>query len=323
MKMQDTTIHSYFQKQGRGEMLSKKRESKPLFNVNGCNLSYEQSLVVQNALEGRHVFFTGAAGVGKSLTLHAVIQELRNLHGVSSVYVTASTGIAACNIGGSTLHSFAGVGLGNGTDQQLLNKVKNRPDARKRWQSAKVLIVDEISMIDPDFFSKLDMVARGIRRKHCVVFGGIQLVLAGDFLQLPYVQKHLEEKDSVTGKRNHEATVFLFETPIWKKIFTLSSKPKAKRIKLENSEQRDGITIQLTQIYRQTESDFIQLLQGVRIGEPTEEHLSKLQSLVGVQLYGTSGIQPTRLYPHRVDVKHENEEELSRLVGEAHVFRAR
>lgn len=74
------------------------------------------------------------------------------MYGSESVYVTASTGLAACNIGGTTLHSFAGVGLGVGEREQLADKVMSRKETRNRWRSAKALIIDEISMVDGKFF---------------------------------------------------------------------------------------------------------------------------------------------------------------------------
>ena len=73
-------------------------------------------------------------------------------YGPHAVYVTASTGFAACNIGGTTLHSFAGIGLGIGDKETLLDKVATRRESKNRWQNAKALLIDEISMIDSDMF---------------------------------------------------------------------------------------------------------------------------------------------------------------------------
>jgi hypothetical protein len=100
--------------------------------------------------------------------------------------VTAPTGIAACNIGGTTLHSFAGVGPGDETAEKMAGEVARRSQASARWKAAKVLIIDEVSMLDGDLFDKLEVVARHVRH-NMIPFGGIQLVLAGDFFQLPPV----------------------------------------------------------------------------------------------------------------------------------------
>jgi len=102
------------------------------------------------------------------------------------VAVTASTGLAACNIGGVTIHSFAGIGLGKENADFLIKKVKKNAKARNRWMRTRVLIIDEISMVDADLFDKLEAIARGLRNNGHP-FGGIKLVITGDFFQLPPV----------------------------------------------------------------------------------------------------------------------------------------
>jgi DNA replication protein DnaC len=107
-------------------------------------LSSEQRFLLNQVINnGKSVFFTGSAGTGKSVLLRQLIQELKEVYMPGQVAVTASTGIAACNIGGSTLHSFAGVGLGTGTVEQLLKKLATSKGARARWRKVKVLIIDE------------------------------------------------------------------------------------------------------------------------------------------------------------------------------------
>ena len=100
--------------------------------------------------------------------------------------MTASTGLAACNIEGSTLHSFGGIGLGKEPVDQLVRRIRKNPKARTRWMTTKVLIIDEISMVDGDLFDKLEGIARSIRKSYAP-FGGIQVVITGDFFQLPPV----------------------------------------------------------------------------------------------------------------------------------------
>ena len=119
--------------------------------------------------------------------LREVIQALRRSKGLQeSVAITASTGLAACNIGGVTLHSFAGIGLGKGAAEELVKKIKRNPKARNRWIRTRVLVIDEISMVDGELFDKLEKIAR-ILRNNGRPFGGIQLVITGDFFQLPPV----------------------------------------------------------------------------------------------------------------------------------------
>lgn len=152
-------------------------------------LSDEQRKVSDLVIEGRKsVFFTGSAGTGKSVLLREIIRGLRQRHKHESdrVAVTASTGLAACNVGGVTLHSFAGIGLGKEAVPELVKKIKRNAKAKTRWLRTKVLIVDEISMVDGDLFDKLEAIARSLRNNGRP-FGGIQLVITGDFFQLPPV----------------------------------------------------------------------------------------------------------------------------------------
>ncbi|QRV74470.1 ATP-dependent DNA helicase PIF1 [Ceratobasidium sp. AG-Ba] len=108
-------------------------------------LSAEQNHVLEMVLDGESVFFTGSAGTGKSVLLREIIRQLQNQG--KNVAVTASTGIAAINIGGKTLHSFAGVGLGNQSADILIKKARNKR-TMKRWKRTEVLIIDESKLFN-------------------------------------------------------------------------------------------------------------------------------------------------------------------------------
>lgn len=152
-------------------------------------LSEEQRKVLSLvAEETKSVFFTGSAGTGKSVLLREIIKTLRVKHKTQPdrIAVTASTGLAACNVGGVTLHSFAGIGLGKEDISLLVKKIMRNPKAKNRWLRTKVLIIDEISMVDGDLFDKLEGIAR-IVRGNGRPFGGVQLIITGDFFQLPPV----------------------------------------------------------------------------------------------------------------------------------------
>lgn len=206
----------------------------------GMRLSEEQRHVLEQViLYGRNVFFTGSAGTGKSVLLRELIHRLRakykNAKGSSywesmstndAVAVTASTGIAACNIGGCTLHSFVGVGLGTEALPTLIGKVRKNSNTIRRWQDTKVLIIDEVSMIDSDFMDKVEALARSIRRNE-QPWGGIQVVLTGDFFQLPPVSKN-------------GAVKFCFEGQSWTSTITS--------------------TIQLQQVFRQKDQSNLTVL---------------------------------------------------------------
>lgn len=168
---------------------SQKIASTKKKHVARVSLSQEQRKVLNLvAEENKSVFFTGSAGTGKSVLLREIIKTLRvkNKGQPDRVAVTASTGLAACNVGGVTLHSFAGIGLGKEDIPELVRKVKRNQKAKMRWIRTKILVVDEISMVDGDLFDKLEGVARNIRNNGRP-FGGIQLVITGDFFQLPPV----------------------------------------------------------------------------------------------------------------------------------------
>lgn len=165
-------------------------------------------------------------GTGKSILLREIIASLRKTYatrGADRVAITASTGMAAANIGGTTIHSFSGIGLGQGTGEMLIDTVKKNRKAVGRWLRTEVLIVDEgailsssltswlicsllyctVSMLDGDLFDKLEHIARRFRKKPDKPFGGIQLIITGDFFQLPPVTKGTMPK-------------FAFEAKAWK-----------------------------------------------------------------------------------------------------------
>lgn len=152
-------------------------------------LSDEQQHVLELVIEKKKsVFFTGSAGTGKSVLMREIISQLRKKYQrePDRVAVTASTGLAACNVGGVTLHSFAGIGLGKEDVPELVRKIKRNQKAKHRWMRTKVLVIDEVSMVDGELFDKLESIARQIRNNGRP-FGGIQLVITGDFFQLPPV----------------------------------------------------------------------------------------------------------------------------------------
>ena len=128
----------------------------------------------------QNVFFTGDAGTGKSYVLRKIVEALQERLGVEKVFVTASTGIAACNIVGTTIHSFAGIGIHDSDINQTLKRIRQNETAVERWHACEVLIIDEISMLDGQLFDTLEYVARVIRGND-YPFGGIQIVLCGRF----------------------------------------------------------------------------------------------------------------------------------------------
>ncbi|GAM21820.1 hypothetical protein SAMD00019534_049950 [Acytostelium subglobosum LB1] len=244
-------------------------------------LTPEQERVVNLIVDGKkNVFFTGSAGTGKSFVLKHIVARLREKH-EKAVYVTAATGIAAVNIGGVTLHSFAGIKMGHGTPEQLVSKILKSRIYTKRWTEAKVLVIDEISMVDAELFEKLDVIARTLKVND-KPFGGIQLVLCGDFFQLP----------PVVGS-------YAFECEAWKRCV--------------------DECVQLTTVMRQKEGVFVKVLNNLRRGYVTPEAIKVLQDC-DRPLDISNGVLPTKLYSTNQHVDDENTKALEALEGEPTTF---
>ena len=212
-------------------------------------LSEEQRGILKAVVdEGKSVFFTGSAGTGKSVLMKQIIAKLRDkyVREPERVAVTASTGLAACHIEGTTLHSFAGAGLAKEPAPELVKKVKRNAKTKSRWQRTKVLIIDEISMVDGDLYDKLEHIARAIRNNGRP-FGGIQLVITGDFFQLPPVP----DKGKVAK--------FAFDAATWNTT-------------IEH-------TILLTHIFRQKDPTFANMLNEIRLGKLTPASIKEFQRL--------------------------------------------
>ncbi|QHS75226.1 DNA helicase PIF1 [Saccharomyces paradoxus] len=252
-------------------------------------LSKEQESIIKLAENGHNIFYTGSAGTGKSILLREMIKVLKSIYGRENVAVTASTGLAACNIGGITIHSFAGIGLGKGDADKLYKKVRRSRKHLRRWENIGALVVDEISMLDAELLDKLDFIARKIRKNH-QPFGGIQLIFCGDFFQLPPVSKD-----------PNRPTKFAFESKAWKEGVRM--------------------TIMLQKVFRQRgDVKFIDMLNRMRLGnidDETEREFKKLSRPLP-----DDEIIPAELYSTRMEVERANNSRLSKLPGQVHVFNA-
>ncbi|KAL3638280.1 hypothetical protein CASFOL_017651 [Castilleja foliolosa] len=255
----------------------------------------EQKQVIDSVCSGKSVFITGSAGSGKTFLLEHIIYKLKKIHGRSRVYVTAPTGIAACALDGQTLHSFAGVGLGDLDRQSLLDRVLLDKRACSRWKKVKALIIDETSMVDANLFDGLEHIARTLRAEdesdRNKIWGGIQLIVSGDFFQLPPISKEKKKKG---------AKEYAFEADCWDASFDLQ--------------------IELTKIFRQSDSLLVQMLQGIRRGENDPADLKLLEGCC-------SGFDPdpeaVRLYPRIADVSVVNKAKLKSLDKEIYTYKAR
>lgn len=249
-------------------------------------LNEKQQEAVNLVADGKNVFITGPAGVGKSL----VIQKIEEWAGENGkrVSVTAMTGVAAANVGGSTLHSWASIGLGKHEPRKHAFYVKKSKPTLDRYSHTDILIIDEVSMADYEYISTLNSVVKIVRNKIHKAFGGIQLVLCGDFFQLGPVQK------------NKDKTTFLFQDPVWNDLV--------------------DDTVHLTQVYRQTQSDFINTLHRLRVGDVDDSIVNMLRATKDHKLANDKGIRPTILFCRNCDVDAINRKNLDDLKGESVKF---
>lgn len=254
--------------------VEEEKEAKPI------ELSDEQKRVMEEVDKGNNVLITGQAGTGKSTLLEALKKKYRG-----RLAVTASTGIAAVNVGGMTIHSWAGIGIGEGTVKQLCLRIQGSPGIKDRIVNTHRLAIDEVSMIGSVLFTKLDLVFRKIR--DCdKPFGGIQLVLFGDFLQLPPVSKNGEDG-------------FCFKSSSW--------------------QEADIRVAVLSQIFRQQDKEFAEALQDIRLGNLSPNAKKILNSRYKAE-FPDDSIKPVILHTHNVDVDYLNMKELDALEGKEQTF---
>ncbi|RWA05883.1 hypothetical protein EKO27_g9220 [Xylaria grammica] len=244
--------------------------------ASAISLSSEQQRVIDLVVkEGQSVFFTGPAGTGKSVLMRAIISELKKkwARDPERLSVTASTGLAACNIGGQTLHSFAGIGLGKEDVPTLVKKIRRNAKAKNRWLRTKTLVIDEVSMVDGDLFDKLSQIAREIR-KNGRAFGGIQLIITGDFFQLPPVPD--------AGKKEAK---FAFDAATWNTSI--------------------DHTIGLTQVFRQKDPQFAGMLNEMRLGKISDNTVQTFKDLARPLSFDDVRLDAVAPRPELVDLLAE------------------
>jgi ATP-dependent DNA helicase PIF1 len=243
-------------------------------------MTQEQALNILKT--GANVFLTGEPGSGKTHTVNQYVTYLRE-HGIEPA-ITASTGIAATHIHGQTLHSWSGIGVRKTLNRYDLDHIATTEYLSRRINKTKVLIIDEISMIDAGTLDMVDMVCREVRQVP-EAFGGMQIVLVGDFFQLPPITKQ--------GERAR----FAFQSSAW-----ASAKP---------------LVCYLSEQHRQEDQKFLSILSAIRTNTYDEMHNDYLES----RLVQFDDAIPenvlTRLFSHNADVDAINNAELAKLPGTA------
>ena len=239
---------------------------------------------------GANVFLTGEPGAGKTFTINKFVSYLRE-RGIDPA-ITASTGIAATHIGGMTIHSWSGIGIKETLTSYDIDRIASSEYINKRISKTRVLIIDEVSMLRAETLAMIDAVCREIKQNP-EPFGGMQVVLVGDFFQLPPIEKRsLENKDVELIKQ--VKTYFAFESDAWRRLAP--------------------VTCYLTEQYRQDDADFLSVLTAVRRGEVEDAHLELLNSRhYSPQKLSKDIDHITKLYARNVDVDSVNSGMLSKI----------
>ncbi len=233
---------------------------------------------------GHNVYLTGSAGSGKTYLLNKYINYLQEKD--VAVAITASTGIAASHMNGVTIHSWSGMGIKHTLSDYDLEAMEERRYLWDRFHKTKVLVIDEISMLHHYRLDLVEKIARFFKRND-LPFGGMQVILCGDFFQLPPVTRP-GEPDS------H----FAYHSDAW----------KALNLK----------TCYLTESHRQNDTAFLSVLNAIRTNTVNEEILSYLYSRHNKD--PEMSVRPTKLYTHNVDVDSINNAELEKTEGPVHKY---
>ena len=240
-------------------------------------LSKEQQIAFDKYVQGHNIFITGPGGSGKSALIRLINEDAYKKF--KNINVTALTGCAAVllNCKAKTLHSWAGIGLGNGTIEQLVTKIKKNKFAKALWRGTDILVVDEVSMLSLKLFNVLNAIGKAVRNNPNP-FGGIQIVFSGDFFQLPPVGDYLEP----------DTQRFCFESEDWNHVFNTHCQ------------------IQLVKIFRQTDEIYSTILNQIREGKIKRKSNDLLLQYVGRTFDAKLVAEPTKLYPTKNKVENIN-----------------
>ena len=244
-------------------------------NRHGAKMDQELALAI--LLSGRSALLTGAAGTGKTYLLNTFIAQARKRG--KKVSVTATTGLAATHLGGNTIHSWSGIGVSDHLPNNFFERLsKTRRDVISKTD---VLIIDEISMLH-DF--RLDMIDKVLRtvRENDQPFGGIQLVMSGDFFQLPPV-----------NRPNEQGGGFVVYSDAWQEL--------------------QPAVLYLERQYRQNDEQLLEILTALRTGDVRRRHVEAL--LARTKIEPPDG-DITELHTVNVDVDDINIQKLAELPGE-------
>lgn len=248
-------------------------------------MTQEQALKIMRT--GVSIYLTGSAGSGKTYLLNQYISYLQD-HNIA-VAVTASTGIAATHMNGMTIHGWSGIGVRNKMDERDLNQLEEKKYLWNRFEKARVLIIDEISILHGYQLDMIEKVCRKFKRVG-KPFGGLQVILSGDFFQLPPVEK-------VNIYSEYENSM-VYASDAWKIL--------------------NPAVCYLTEQHRQEDNTLTEILNNIRTNTIEEKHYKHLEKRIAAKLGENE--KATKLYTHNVNVDHENQTELAKINGEEKIY---
>lgn len=244
-----------------------------------------QTQALEFLKSGKNAFLTGAAGSGKTYVLNKFIAHLKK--NKIRAAITASTGIAATHLQGTTLHSWSGIGIRDELDESFLEKLADNKRIKGNYTSTRVLIIDEISMLHPHQLDMVDGIAKYILDNE-EPFGGIQVIFCGDFFQLPpvSVSMPIDEKS------------FAYESIAWKNA--------------------DINVCYLNEQHRQENDPLLDILNDIRNGTAGEHTKIPLRTRYRKEPEGP--VKATKLYSRNINVDTINESELAKIDSEEKLF---
>lgn len=243
----------------------------------------KQTQALRVMMSGRPVFLTGAPGSGKTYVLNQFIRLAKEAK--KRVAVTASTGIAATHIGGTTIHSWSGLGIRDAISERDEKWLKDNDRLLKRYNNVDVLVLDEVSMIHGKRLDMINQVCKWLRESD-EPFGGIQVILTGDLFQLPPIN------------RGDTSIDFVHLSQAWAEL-----QPQI---------------CYLSEQHRQEKDPLLDLLEAMRTNDVGEAHFDALSERLGREI--PADVSITKLYSHNQDVEQINDDHLRALTNETKTF---
>jgi ATP-dependent DNA helicase PIF1 len=239
------------------------------------------------------MFITGPGGAGKSYLIRKIKDDLEAREQKHAVCALTGCAAVLLNCCAKTIHSWAGIGLANGADQEIVDKALRNKKANTNWKTTRTLIIDEVSMMSMKIFDVLNKIGQSSRRNYAQPFGGIQVIFIGDFFQLPPVGKPYEP----------ESSMYCFQSANWFKTFSLQNH------------------VVLKTLFRQRDPEFVKVLQEVRMGVLSAESCEALDSRAKAKFESDDpSVVPTKLFPRNADADRVNQTMYARIAEEEHKY---